>query len=155
MLFLGITIKERLKAFCDLKRSRWPCLLKRRGSNRTFVVGGSSKEVKYASIDLPRKSCRPDPAGGHNVTLTQTEVTNGKAIAGTLKGKVTVNRDCTATLTATLSVGGNPVVTATWALVYLDNQREIRGILTLLDQLPPNGSLPVQTLNAKMLFPGR
>lgn len=34
-----------------------------------------------------------------NVTLTQTEVTNGQVRLSRLEGTITVNRDCTATLT--------------------------------------------------------
>jgi hypothetical protein len=98
------------------------------------------------------------------VKLTLTEVTNGIVLKGTLDGNVTVNPDCTATLQQ-LKVSEAPppeppklVATATWEIVYVDNQREILGILTKLvlpdgSSLPPN--LPVQTLNAKMLFPGR
>jgi len=86
-----------------------------------------------------------------NFTLKQTEVTNEQAVQETFTGKVTVNPDCTGTLTApTYSV------TATWAVVFVDNQREIRGILTSL--VLPGGSsapLPVQTLNAKRTFAGK
>jgi hypothetical protein len=88
------------------------------------------------------------------VALTQTEVTDGEVRPATLKGNVTVNPDCTAKLTVKVyDPSGKLVVTATWAMVFVDNQREIRGILTSL--VLPNGSsapLPVQTLNAKMKF---
>lgn len=94
-----------------------------------------------------------DPWG--KVSFSQTEVTNGQAIKGELKGRVTVSRDCKASLEVDLIVDGSTVVTATWALVYTDNQKEIRGILTALDKLPPGGTLPVQTLSAKMVSPGR
>ena len=88
------------------------------------------------------------------VAATQTEVTNGKVLPATLKGTITVNPDCTATLVVKVyDPSGSLVVTATWAMVFVDNQREIRGILTLLvlPDLSP-APLPVQTLNAKMKF---
>lgn len=91
-----------------------------------------------------------------NVTLTKIEVTNGEFRPGSLKGNVIdlSPQDCSATLRLTVTEANGLVYTTTWAIVYVDNQREIRGILTKVD-LPPGGLLPVQTLNAKMQFPGR
>jgi hypothetical protein len=89
------------------------------------------------------------------VALKQIEVTNGQRVDETVTGNVTVSRDCTATLTVQVTLPQNLVVKATWALVYVDNQREIRGILTSLSPLPPGQQLAVQTLNGKRLFPGR
>jgi len=97
------------------------------------------------------------------VNLTLNEVTNGIYQVGTLTtgigNNVTVNPDCTATLVLKVSEAPPPatpklVATATWVLVFVDNQTEIRGILTKL-VLPDgtNAPLPVQTLNAKKLFP--
>jgi hypothetical protein len=98
-------------------------------------------------------------AGG-NVNLTLTEVTNGIVQTGTIKGLVKVNPDCAASLDVTVEEAppsGTPLtrVKETWTLVYVDNQREIRGLLTSLVLLPNGISLPlpVQTLNAKMQFP--
>ncbi len=113
------------------------------GTNTTTPVGGPDAIVGSGTVD----------ARGV-VNLTQTEVTNGAATVETLTGNVTVTPDCTATLTVKVyAPKNNLIVTATWALVYVDNQREIRGILTSL--VLPDGSrspLPVQTLNAKKLF---
>lgn len=89
-----------------------------------------------------------------NVFLRQTEVTNGQVREGKLEGTLAVNRDCTAKLTAKLYESGQLVVTTTWAMTFVDNQKELRGILTSL--VLPDGSsapLPVQTLEAKMAFP--
>lgn len=97
-----------------------------------------------------------------NVNLTLSENSGGVIYKGTLVGKVTVKPNCTATLQLNVSEAPpdkdpKPVATATWELVYVDNQREILGILTNL--VPVEGGVlpkvPVQTLNAKRLFPGR
>jgi hypothetical protein len=87
------------------------------------------------------------------VVLTQTEATNGQAREEVLQGNVTINPDCTAKFTANVFVSGNLILIATWSLVYVDNQREIRGTLSSLTL--PNGAvlpLPSQTLDAKRLF---
>jgi hypothetical protein len=98
------------------------------------------------------------------VYLNLTEVSDNVLYKGRLVGEVKVNPDCTGTLVVEVfeAQPSNPpshapkVATATWELVYVDNQREILGLLT---NLKPEGGtlpkLPIQTLNAKRIFPGR
>jgi hypothetical protein len=95
-----------------------------------------------------------------DVVLNQTEVTNGTVYQQTATSTVPlkVKSDCTATLKVAVKLtSGQPLTTATFELQFVDNQTEIRGILTNLSPLPPlpDQQLPVQTLNAKKLFPRR
>jgi hypothetical protein len=99
-----------------------------------------------------------------DVVLNQTEVTNGTVYQQTATSTVPliVKSDCTATLKIKIKLtSGETITTATFELRFVDNQTEIRGILTNLSNVrspPLDGQpqqLPVQTLNAKKLFPRR
>jgi hypothetical protein len=95
-----------------------------------------------------------DAAGG--LSGTQTSTVGGVVGQDTLKGTVTLNSDCTATMTIGLyDQSGNLLRTAVWAVVYVDDAREARAIFTSL--VLPNGmSVPaVGTCNAKRLFRNR
>ena len=95
-----------------------------------------------------------DAAG--DLSGTQTSSLGGVVAQDTLKGIVTLNSDCTATMTVGLyDQSGNLLRTAVWAIVYVDDAREARGIFTSL--VLPNGvSLPtIGTSNAKRLFRNR
>jgi hypothetical protein len=98
-----------------------------------------------------------------DVALKQTEVTNGQSVLETAISTepLKVNSNCTATLKIEIRVSGQLITKATFALQFVDNVTEIRGILTDLSNVPQppqqgqSQQLPVQTLNAKKLFPGR
>ncbi len=125
------------------------------GQNTTVPIGDRSPDAIVGSGTVDAKG---------TVTLTLTEVTNGIIQTGKLTGNVKYfnPRDCSATLELDVFEAPPPttnpprVAKATWTIVYVENQREIFGILTKL-VLPDGSSLPppVQTLNAKMQFPGR
>jgi len=117
-----------------------------------YTITGTNTNATSPGADAIVGSGTVDAIG--NVALKQVEVTNGNAIPETLSGVVKVSSDCTATLTVKVTVSGQLITTATFALVFVDNQREIRGILTsLVPQLPLGQQLPAQTLNARKLFP--
>jgi hypothetical protein len=117
-----------------------------------YTITGTNTNATSPGADVIVGSGTVDALG--NVALKQLEVTNGNTVPETLTGTVKVSSDCTATLKVDVKVSGQVITTATFALVYVDNQREIRGILTLLvPQLPPGQQLPAQTLNARKLFP--
>jgi hypothetical protein len=95
-----------------------------------------------------------DAAG--DLSGTQTSSLGGVVAQDMVKGTVTVNSDCTATMTVGLyDHSGNLLRTAVWAIVYVDDAREARAIFTSL--VLPNGmSLPtIGTANAKRLFRNR
>jgi hypothetical protein len=88
-----------------------------------------------------------------NVSGERTVSANGTIVPSTIKGTATVNSDCTGTLTEgfydqTGKLLGNSVK----AVVYTDNGREARAIVTSV--LQPNGaSVPaVLTMSARKLF---
>jgi hypothetical protein len=122
-----------------------------------YTITGTNTNALSPGADAIVGSGAVDVVG--NVALKQTEVTNGNAVPETLTGKVKVGSDCTGTLTVDVKVSNQTITTATFALVFVDNQNEIRGILTNLSNVPsppqPNQTqqLPAQTLNAKKLFP--
>ena len=117
-----------------------------------YTITGTNTNATSPGADAIVGSGTVDAVG--KVDLKQMEVTNGNAVPETLTGKVTVSSDCTATLTVDVKVSNQLITTATFALVYVDNQTEIRGILTsLVPKLPAGQQLPAQTLNARRLFP--
>lgn len=71
----------------------------------------------------------------------------------TLTGKITVNPDCTGTLTANFFESGQLVRTSILATVTDDNTREVRMVQKSL-VLPNGASIPVViTVEAKKMFP--
>jgi hypothetical protein len=83
---------------------------------------------------------------------TATSSSGGSIANVTLKGMGTVNSDCTGTLTVGVYSSGTLVRTATFSVVYVDNAREGRAIITSL-VLANGTSVPaVLTANAKKLF---
>ena len=117
-----------------------------------YTITGTNTNATSPGADVIVGSGTVDAVG--RVVLKQIEVTNGNAVLETLTGKVKVSNDCTASLTVDVKVSDQLITTATFALVYVDNQREIRGILTKLEPTLPQGQqLPAQTLNARKLFP--
>jgi len=91
-----------------------------------------------------------DAAG--NVSGTESRSVGGGFADETFTGTLTVNPDCTGTLTVKFYESGQLVRTSVIATVLVDNQREVRGVQKSL--VLPNGlSLPVViTLEAKKTF---
>jgi hypothetical protein len=97
-----------------------------------------------------------------NVTGTETTSPNflGGAFTGTtvtITGTVTINPDCTGTLTETsFDQSSNAVIRReVWSVVYVDNQTAMRATLFSLGSGPNNfiDSNVSATLNADKLFP--
>ncbi len=80
-----------------------------------------------------------------NVSGARTASAGGTIVTATLKGTATVNSDCTGTLTVGFyDQSGNLTSTAVKAVVYADNAREARAIIT--------SSQSVLTTTLKKLF---
>jgi hypothetical protein len=82
---------------------------------------------------------------------TATSSSGGSISNVMLKGIGTVNPDCTGTLTVGVYASGNLVRTATFGIVYVDNAREGRAIVTSL--VLANGAIvpAVLTVDARKL----
>lgn len=95
-----------------------------------------------------------DDAG--NFSGTQDTSTGGMVAHDTKQGTFIVNPDCTGTLTlGVYDPSGNLLRSSVWAMVLVDQGKEIRSIMTSL--VLANGmSVPgVMTMTARKLFPGR
>jgi hypothetical protein len=91
-----------------------------------------------------------DAAG--NVSGTESRSVGGGFADETFTGTLTVNPDCTGTLTVKFYESGQLVRTSVVSTVAVDNQREVRGVQKSL-VLPNGTSLPVViTLEAKKTF---
>lgn len=98
-----------------------------------------------------------------NFSETVTSTTGDTARQETAIGTYILNPDCTGTITLSIHElsGTIPDRTTTWALVFVDNSRELRGIMTSeVAHLPPPPGGPgdvtvpvVITRYAKKLFP--
>jgi hypothetical protein len=96
-----------------------------------------------------------DGQGNVSGTETRTPLFGGRPIEVTMTGTVTVNADCSGTLTVNLYDQSNALIgTEVWAVVYVDNETAMRGTLATLNSSfginIPNASA---TLNADKLFP--
>jgi hypothetical protein len=70
-----------------------------------------------------------DAEGNFSATLTAS--TGGRVSQLAMKGTWTVNPDCTVTMTLSVyDASGNLAATQTWNIVFDDNERELRAILT-------------------------
>ena len=91
------------------------------------------------------------------ISGTQTGSVNGVVADEVIRGTWTVNPDCTGMMTVDiLDQQGNVSRTAIWAMVYVDNQTESRGIIKSLVRVTASGPVNVPaivTQNAKKLFP--
>lgn len=91
-----------------------------------------------------------DAAG--NMTGTATSSSGGSVSKVTLQGTGSVNSDCTGTLSVGVYASGNLVRTANFDLVYVDNSRKARAIITSL-VLASGASVPaVLIVDAQKLF---
>jgi len=92
-----------------------------------------------------------------NLLGTRVGIVGGTIQPATVvKGTARVNSDCTGTITIGLyDESGNLRNSVVKALVYVDNAREARAIITSISVGPPGGpSVPtVITMNARKLFP--
>ena len=89
-----------------------------------------------------------------NVSATQNSSLGGSVAENTIKGTITVNSDCTGTLTVNVydQSGTNLLRTAVWGVVFDDEARELRGILKSLALEPSGTSVPpIVTQNGKKL----
>jgi hypothetical protein len=96
-------------------------------------------------------------AEGH-VSATQTTSKGGNIFEETVKGTLTVNSDCTGTLTASVYDPSGTTLdrTAVWAVVFVDNEREFRAIMKSVALEPGSTSTPpIATEDAKKLFRDR
>jgi hypothetical protein len=91
-----------------------------------------------------------DEAG--NLVGTATSSSGGSVSNVTLKGKGSVNADCTSTLIVGVYAAGILVRTATFALVYVDNEQGARALVTSL-VLASGVNVPaVLSVDARKLF---
>jgi len=87
-----------------------------------------------------------------NISGTQTSSRNGTISEDTIKATVTVNSDCTGTLNVSIYDQSGTTLrrTATWDVVFVDNEREFRAIMTSLVPAGGTSSVPVTiTMGAK------
>ena len=97
--------------------------------------------VGRASVDI----------SGH-VTGTEARSVGGGFANETLSGTVTVNPDCTGSMTINFYEAGQLVRTSVLSIVFVNNQRELQMVQSSLT-LPNGVSLPVViTVNAKKIF---
>jgi hypothetical protein len=89
-----------------------------------------------------------------NVSGTEARNVGGGFANETLTGSLTVNSDCTATLTVNIYESGVLVRTSVLAAVFVDNSRKILMVQESLT-LPDGTTIPVViTVEAIRLFPG-
>ena len=91
-----------------------------------------------------------------NLSGTQTGSMGGQISRTTIKGTLTMNPDCTGTLTADVyDQSGSLLRTVVWEAVYVDQAREAFGVATSLT-LPNGASVPtIMPGQAKRMDPGR
>ena len=120
------------------------------GYSETGTLYLPTGAIPYASVG----SYTLDADG--NLSGARTASAGGTILTAVLKGSATVNADCTGTLTIALyDQSGTLLNTVAKAVVYVDDARAARAIITSV--LLPNGaSVPaVLTTDAKKLYPKR
>jgi hypothetical protein len=92
-----------------------------------------------------------DAAG--NFSGAQTSNASGNVSHDVLMGTLTVNSDCTGTFTVDIyDPSGNLLRSAVWALVLLDDAREVRGTFESLTLSNGMNVPAIAVVNAKRLF---
>jgi hypothetical protein len=87
-----------------------------------------------------------------NVTGTESRSVGGDYADETLQGTITVNPECTGSMTVSFFEAGQLVRTSVLSIVFDGNQREIRMVQKSL-QLPDGSFLPVViTVDGKKIF---
>ena len=95
-----------------------------------------------------------DGQGTVSGTETSSQAFGGNGgTAVTMTGTVSVNPDCTGTLTLSNQQSNTVIRTEVWAVVYVDNETAMRATLTSLTYNTFNVSNISATLNADKLFP--
>ena len=91
-----------------------------------------------------------------NLSGTQTGAMGGQISRTTFKGTLTMNHDCTGTMTVDVyDRSGSLLRTVVWEAVYVDQTREAFGVATSLT-LPNGASLTtIMPGQAKRIDPGR
>lgn len=89
-----------------------------------------------------------------NFSGTQTSNVGGNVAQDVLTGTVTVNSDCTGTQTVNIyNQSGILLRTAVWALVFVDDAREVRGTFESLVAQPSGANVPaIAIAEGKRLF---
>lgn len=91
-----------------------------------------------------------DPFG--NVTGTEARNVGGGYADETLSGTLTVNSDCTGSMTLNVYQAGQLVRTSVLSIVFVNNQQELRMVQKSLT-VPNSGSIPaVITVDARRTF---
>jgi hypothetical protein len=94
-----------------------------------------------------------DAAG--NVSGTQTARSGGSLREETIQGNITVSSDCTGTLTVGIyGQSGNLSRTGVWAVVFVDNELEMRAIIKSIVLADGTPVPAVITMDSKKLFHG-
>jgi hypothetical protein len=90
-----------------------------------------------------------------NFSGTESRSVGGGTAQETLGGTITVNSDCTGTLTAPVFESGELVRTSVFSVVFDDNSKELRAIQTSL-VLPNGTSVPnVITVEGRKIGPAK
>ena len=114
----------------------------------TGTVAPASGTVPFAAV----ARYTLDEAG--NLVGTATSNSGGSVSNVTLIGKGRVNADCTSTLIVGVYAAGSLVRTATFALVYVNNEQAARALVTSL-VLASGVNVPaVLSVDARKLFDG-
>lgn len=120
------------------------------GYSETGTVMTPNGPVPYSSLGRYTLDSEGNYSGSRTATL------GGAIQKANFTGHATVNDDCTGTVTINFydPSSGALLSTAVKALVYMDNERAVRAIVT--SAVFPNGtSIPtVLTTDGKKLFPG-
>jgi hypothetical protein len=112
----------------------------------TFIPAtGAAPFAAVASYTLDSKG---------NLVGTATSSLGGTVSQFTLEGSGTVNSDCTGTLSINVYESGSLVRTANFDVVYLNNSRGARAIITSLILADGTGLPAVVTFNAQKVFDG-
>jgi len=163
---LAATLVLGLLAFMVPTAARLPAQAQRQGVGMC-TTAAESGEWAYTATGTLIKSTGPVQfavvgrntwdAKGNIIAGTQTTSGGGVIGQNTPRGTITVDPDCTGTIAVRLldPTTGALQRTATWAVVFDDNGREMRAIMTSL-QLPDGTSVPpIVTMISYKLFPDR
>ena len=118
------------------------------GYTETGTVIPTTGAVPFAAVARYTLDARGNLSG------TATSSSGGTVATVTLKGIGTVNSDCTGTLTVGVYASGTLVRTVDFDLVYVDNAREGRAIVTSLVLADGTAVPAVLTVDAKKLSHG-
>jgi hypothetical protein len=105
-----------------------------------LILPAPTGAIPYASVGR----LVIDPNG--NVSGARTASAAGTLLKGTITGSITVNPDCTGTLTQTITEQTGTSTPGTKSVVFLNNGTEANMLVT------PNG-MAVLTVVAKKMFP--